>query len=346
MRKLIVLSESEDYDVGGLVRFLIKMFDREDIKDIFYENGFEIITSNRIKRDFGIEDLPQIKIEQEFIKKANENYSEYMIFGIHPYGVHQSFDYPNEIKKIGWLNDPHYLANFTERNGEKVQDFSKKFNPEILKKIDYLITPSPIYFKNLNITEYDEKLKYLFYFLDEDLYPKTGNIDYSDRLEKIVLSGCVGDGYLSRIEFDKLRSKEVFKDLIYKIDHPGYQNNKHMTELNYYDELTKYKAAFVGHYKPPIDFLLAKHIEVLMCGCLGFFEPNPLLEIELGLIEFEHYVPCCDENGEVIKDESFYIKWMNSEEGKRISEKGKEYVRNRFGKKYIKEFIDLLKKIG
>jgi hypothetical protein len=80
-----------------------------------------------------------------------------------------------------------------------------------------------------------------------------------------------------------------------------------MTELNYYNKLAKYKSAFVGHHIFPINFLLAKHIEVLMCGCLGFFEKNDLLFSQLGLIEFVHYIPCTDESGDVIDDYDFYI---------------------------------------
>ena len=40
MKKLIVLSLNDDYDVGGLVRYLIRMFEDESVKDIF-ENKFE-----------------------------------------------------------------------------------------------------------------------------------------------------------------------------------------------------------------------------------------------------------------------------------------------------------------
>jgi hypothetical protein len=157
----------------------------------------------------------------------------------------------------------------------------------------------------------------------------------------VVLSGVVFKGYDSRLEFDRLRIEESFKSLIYKIEHPGYVENKHMTEVNYYRELAKYKAAFVGHHRFPLNFLLAKHIEVLMCGCLGFFEPNPLLKDQLGLIEYVHYIPCFDENG-LIKDSKFYLDWIRSDEGYKISIRGKEYVRSRFGKEYVEKFVDFL----
>jgi hypothetical protein len=345
MKKIIVLSLCQNYDVGGLVRYFIKMFENNEL----FGNHFEVITSKKIREEYGLFEVDGWEaqsIEKDFIKKIKEDdIDQYIILGIHPYGLHTAIESETKIKKIAWTNDPHYFSNYAERNGETVQDFSESFDPEILEKIDYLITPSKIWFKNLKIEKYEQKIKYFFYFLNEELFSKTGNKNYEQRISKIVLSGCVGGGYLSRIEFDKLRTTKNFKDLIYKIEHPGYENNEHMTDINYYDELTKYRAAFVGHYKPPINFLLAKHIEVLMCGCLGFFEPNPLLETELGLIAFEHYIPCFDENNQLIKDENFYKNWMESKEGEEIAENGKSYVREKFGKKYIQELIEFLKTI-
>jgi hypothetical protein len=339
MRKLIVLSAGDDYDVGGLVRYLIKMFENPDIIKLFNENGFEIITSKIIKEELN-------KTETEFLQNIKENEIEnYLIFGIHPYGMHTSINSNTKIKKIAWINDPHYFAHYVDRGNKIVQNYYETYDPTHLNQIDYLVTPSPIYFKNLNINKYDEKIKYFFYFLNEDIYNLTGNLSYGQRLDKIVLSGAIGGGYLSRIEFDKLRLDITFNTIIDKVTHPGYKNNKHMTELNYYNELTKYKAAFVGHHSFPINFLLAKHIEVLMCGCLGFFEPNVLLEKELGLIESKHYVSCFDENG-LIKDPEFYTNWMKSEKGIEIAKNGKKYVREKFGKNYIKEFIDFLQKIN
>jgi len=114
-----------------------------------------------------------------------------------------------------------------------------------------------------------------------------------------------------------------------------------MTEINYYNKLSKFKGAFVGHLLFPINYLVAKHIEVLMCGCLGFFEKNPLLKDELGLIEFEHYIPCSDDNGNLIKDEKFYIDWI--EKGNEIALKGSLYVREKFGENYIDEYLKIIK---
>jgi hypothetical protein len=80
-----------------------------------------------------------------------------------------------------------------------------------------------------------------------------------------------------------------------------------------------------------------------MCGCLAFFEPNKLLEEQLGLIEGVHYVSCF-KDGELIKDEEFYLNWMNSELGEKIAKNGKDYIRKKFGKDYIIEFANFIKK--
>lgn len=336
MKKLIVLSHNDNYTVSGLIRYLIKMFYEDSIVEIFKEVGIEIITSKYIREKLNITDI-------DFLKSI-KNTDEYIILGIHPYGMDTALNSGTSIKKVIWQDDLHYFAHYEERDGLSVQRYSKKYTPRFLDRIDFLITPSSIYFKNLDITEFDEKVVDFFYFLNEDFYTLTGNIEYEKRIDSVILSGAVGHGYTSRMEFNSLRKYPEFSELIYKLEHPGYSDNEHMTELNYYNELTKYKAAFVGHYNFPINFLLAKHIEVLMCGCLGFFEPNNLLESQLGLVPFKHYIPVYDNDG-LIKDPSFYRKWMNSEEGKKIASEGKDYVRKKFGKEYIKEFANFLSSI-
>ena len=336
MKKLIVISHSDDYTVSGTIRYLIKMFYEPKIIEMFNQNGFDIITSKFIKESLNMSEIDYLR--------SIEPTDDYLIFGIHPYGLDTSLNSETKIKKVIWQDDLHYFANYEDREGASVQLYQKKYDPKYIKDIDYMITPSSIYFKNLDINKYNDKIIDLFYFLNEDYFDLIGNEDFKDRIPKVVLSGVIGKGYASRIEFDDLRSETEFDDLIYKISHPGYVNNEHMTELNYYNELTKYKSAFVGHYIFPINFLLSKHIEVLMCGCLGFFEPNPLLKEQLGLVEWLHYIPCYDENG-LIKDINFYKKWMNSEKGKTIADNGRKYVRREFGKKQIMKLISFLKTV-
>ena len=112
-----------------------------------------------------------------------------------------------------------------------------------------------------------------------------------------------------------------------------------MTEIKYYQLLTDFKGAFVGHYRFPLDYLLAKHIEILMCGCLGFFEENELLN-EMGLIPFKHYIPSTDRNGNLIKNVDYYKYWL--QHGEIIALNGSNYVRNKFGFNYINEYLKII----
>ena len=45
-------------------------------------------------------------------------------------------------------------------------------------------------------------------------------------------------------------------------------------------------------------------------------------------------------------DNSFYIKWIESDEGHTIANRGKEYVRDKFGKEYIKKLADFFASIS
>ena len=182
----------------------------------------------------------------------------------------------------------------------------------------------------------------MFYLLNYNYFDKIKINNFNERKNKIILSGYIGGGYKSRIEFYNLIQKENFNNLIYHLNHPNYFKdiNENILGLNYYKKLEEYKGAFVGHHEFPLNFLLAKHIEVLMCGCLGFFEKNKLLKEELGLEEFVHYIPCTDDNGNLISDENFYINWLNSEKGLQIALTGANYVREKFGEKYIMEYIN------
>jgi hypothetical protein len=179
----------------------------------------------------------------------------------------------------------------------------------------------------------------MFYFLTPDYYRKNF-LNYPDRKDEIILSGAIGGGYISRILFQELKnSSKEFTDLIYVLPHPGRKNNTHMTGLNYYKKLSEFKGAFAGHYNFPINFLLGKHIEILMCGCLGFFEPSPLLQSQLGLQEYVHYIPCY-KNGRMIDDINFYKDWLKN--GDSIAKQGREYIIENFGEKQMHKLFAFL----
>ena len=344
----VSLTGNDDYGIGGLVRYFIKLHDKIDTSIKFIKSGYKIITYKNICKYIDLENKIISSIDKfiNYINIISTNSQKNIIFNFHLYNIDLFIINKKNNYLVGWTNDPHSFAHYIkDENNEQVcvQTYSKKYKSEHLNKLDLLITPSPIYFKNLDITEYDHKIKFLFYILNPDFYNKLDYNNYSNRKNQIILSGTVNEGYRSRLYFNNLKTKsDTFNNLIYYQISPGNENNAHMTEMNYYNKLCEFKGAFVGHYNFPINFCLAKHIEILMCGCVGFFEKNLLLEKELGLIEFVHYIPCSDEKGNLIEDEKFYEEWL--EKGNEIAVNGAKYVRERFGENYIDEYINIINK--
>lgn len=343
-RKLLVLHHIPlDYSISGPIRFMIRMFNDEKYKKILLEqHGFEVVTSLDIKTNTGLNN-------REFVKtiKNSDEFNNAIIFAIHPggfSGIHGSLNVRKNIKYLIWQDDLHYFSNFAEDNATSKQKYCGKYTCKILDAANYIVTPSSIYFKNLGITDYDSKVINLFYFLDPIWFENLSCRPYKQRTNQIILSGSITDGYKSRVQFFNLKSiSGDFNDLIYKLDRPTKHGDRKMVEMNYYNKLSEFKAAFVGHHEFPINFCLAKHIEVLMCGCLGFYEPNPLLETQLGLKAYKHYIPCF-ENGTLIQDINFYKKWIDSEEGEYIAKTGQEFVMNNFGNIQIKKFFELFQR--
>jgi len=330
--------------VSAPVKFFTKIFNDISYKEILLKNyEFNTITSLDIINKYE-------KSEAEFCEyiKNEKSFSNSVILGIQPLAVSRVniIDGANNIKFVGWLNDPHHFAEFVENRGTIIQKYAETYECDTLDKLDYLITPSAIYFDNLKMKKYYEKIVDLFFCLDPEWFSLLSNRHYHERESRIVLSGAFGEGYKSRAEFYDLKTKSSeFDELIYRIKHPGYKDNDYMTGINYYNKLSEFKAAFVGHHDFPLNFLLAKHIEVLMCGCLAFFEPNRLLYDQLGLVESEHYVSNFRE-GRMIHDYSFYYDWINSEGGREVSTNGQKYVMEKFGKPQLDKLFDILKKVG
>ncbi len=352
MKKLIVLHHPDyEYDIGGLVRALLRLFNTEKYRTILLEKyKLEVITSIDILHKIN-------KTKNDVVYYINEinncgiDLQDSIVLGIHPNGLCHADRITFETKKIkniktvAWINDPHYFAYFVKDRKLQdiaVQEYTKNYDPLFLEKLDYLLSPSLIYFENLNITKYNSKLVDMFYFLPPDCLEHNFS-GYTSRKNQIILSGARGKNYISRVQFRDLKAKtETFNNLIYVLNSPGYKNNEYMTEMNYYNKLSEYKGAFVGHHAFPLNYLLAKHIEVLMCGCLGFFEPNPLLESQLGLKEFVHYIPCYS-NGKMIEDNKFYEQWL--EHGETIAKQGQQHVIENFGEKQIYKLFSFLSSI-
>lgn len=348
-RTIIVLHHKPlDYSVSGPIRFFIRLFNDEYYKRILLEKyNLKVISSLDIENTYK-------QTNREFLKyiKNKKLFSNSIVLGIHPAGfsrVNKILGPDTKIKTILWQDDLHFFANFAPDNQTSNQKYVGKFTCFLLDTVSYIITPSFVYMKNLELSEYYHKTVDIFYCLDPIWFEKLKDKQYKERTDRIILSGAIGGGYKSRIEFDNLRiESKDFGGLIFKLEHPGrknkhldMKNNLNMVEMNYYEKLSEFKGAFVGHHEFPINFCLAKHIEILMCGCLGFYEPNPLLKSQLGLKAFEHYVPCY-KDGKLIDDIEFYKKWMNSEEGEKIASTGQKYVMENFGNKQIEKLFSFL----
>jgi len=331
---LVAIYMSEDYSVSNLISFFIKSFNDERIRNMFFDNGINILT----KKDFEAKNTSA----EEFLKKNGDSS---MVLGIDPYGIESKCSINKMSRKtIGWMYDPHWFANFAKNKPSTIipQMFSEPYDSTHLDLLDYVITPSSIYFHNINMTKYMQKIKDVYYHIDKSWESKINNTKFEDRENKIILSGEIHHGYKSRLEFSLLPNKNPkFNDIIHNLKHPGYkfENPKGVTGINYYNFLSQFKGAMVGPYVYPINFLSGKYIEVLMSGCLGFFEQSNILESQLGLKAFQHYIPIYEE-GKMIEDPNYYTKWMSSSLGKEIAQRGRQHIFENFGDKQIYRLIN------
>ena len=118
--------------------------------------------------------------------------------------------------------------------------------------------------------------------------------------------------------------------------------------------LTKYKAAFATSSKYPLRYLVSKYVEILGCGCLGFFEYHEELDL-LGFKPYYHYIPINTITTEkyltkdglqekqinIEKMENIILKYIDSPEGENIRKNGYNYVSEKFTNK--NRFDDLTK---
>jgi len=313
------------------------------IIDAFKRNS-KLLLNNNINCEFlkinELDDFKNINIP----KYKNYTFWLHQKYGSYIITIPEYFDLikKNNIKTIFWMDDLHFpcinLENKERLENEIIESDKRYLN------VDMIFTPSINYFRNINSTLL-EKSKFLFYFFDEKLIDMFDPFDnYNSRANKILLSGKINSlSYPSRKQMytNYYDNKDIFDWL----EHPGYDNLKHnVYHLEYYKKLASYKGAIVGLAKFPLNFLLAKVIEVLGSGCLGFFEASPLYKERLGLEEYIHYIPIeFDENNKLkfLNYEYRYI--LDSDEGLEIAINGYNYIKNNFNSKtFIKNVINIL----
>ena len=212
-----------------------------------------------------------------------------------------------------------------------------------LQSADLILTPSRLFFEHQKSQYLDKTIQY-FYCFNENYLPELAN-KFQDRKQKILLSGANyytnGVGYPIRNHIygywqKNKQNKDSIGEYIDYLSHPSYDRllNGDKSGINYYKILASYRGAFFGFAAAPQNYVLAKIIEILSCGCIGFFEYSPLLEKDLGLIKFKHYVPIMvDENNVPMYDRDYYLKYLLGSEGEKIANEGYKYVINKFNMK-------------
>lgn len=237
------------------------------------------------------------------------------------------------IKTIFWMDDLHFAKDNID-------------NDERFINSDIIVSPSVLYFQNIKHKFY-EKSKFLFYFFNEEIIdnynPKQ---NYNKRKNQIILSGKINNTYLSRKQMYRHSIKN--KDLYDILEHPGYYNMEHeFYHVNYYNKISEYKGALFGLANNPLNFLLGKVIEILGCGCIGFFEYTYQYEEYLGLKEWVHYVPIYkNKKNELDIDDIKFREIIQSEEGIQIAINGYNYIKENYNSiTFVNNSINIIKKL-
>ena len=329
-------------------------------KNFFLENNIEVTPFIDFVEKFDknklLTDDPKTSLDPNFesamleilshLPELSQKYEKIIFLGFHPKPftpIHRHYKtlkkYPNIYTAL-WQDD--LQAYFHPENRIKKFDL-----------VDRIITPSPIYFKNVAPHLLD-KTSFFFYSIDFK-YIKGCAQKFSRRKKKILLSGCINPNYRIRSEINQeiLTNSKFAKiaDVLHKpkMKEYNYANKKILPYgINYYKILGSYFGAFFAYYDAPMNFNLAKIIEILSVGCIGFFEESPLLQEELGLIPYVHYVPCT-QNGELIIKTKFYKYFLNNVDGvgQKIAAQGKKYIEDNFSNKNeLKNYIKIFNDIG
>ena len=303
-------------------------------------NKLLIIKSFNYNKDLLLENNIKIEFfdlnENNFLNINFEKYKNYFFWLHQKVGSQILIKFNNDIKKnniktIFWMDDLHFPV-IDRFDKEKLDNESRFVNCNLI------ISPSIDYFININ-SNLINKSEFLFYFFDENIINNYYPNNFDKRINKILLSGKINNkSYLSRkILLDKYKKNKILYDYL---EHPGYDNFKHsIYHLKYYEKLSQYKACILGLANFPINFLLAKVIEILGCGCLGIFQKSDLYFKRLGLIENVHYISFDIDN---ISDNELY-KIINSNNCNKIALNGYNFIKNYYNsKKFIEKVINII----
>jgi len=340
--------ESQNLEIYDIIDFILLQEQKDKIID---EKSNYKLTDIEIKNIY----LNAVKNMMSYIEN-NDVYNG-IVIGVQPYGfdplfrpLHYEIFRKHNFKLFLWMDDLHaFNRNINMPDDAITLDHR-------LDKVDYILTPSYNYYRNIK-SPYLSKSIFYFYCLNENWFNDLPTNNFRKRTNKILISGASGNGYPLRNYFrefysyniklkaQRRKSHALFPYIDY-LQHPGYDRltNGGKTGLDYLKILNSYRGAFFGFLKHPLDHPLAKIIEILGSGTLGFFEYHPILEEQLGLIKFVHYVPILvDKTNKPIFDVMYYQKYLNEPIGEQIMLAGCKYVREKFTmKKKCDEIVKLI----
>jgi hypothetical protein len=298
-------------------------------------------------------------LEELFNYIIKENIENGVIFGFHPRGFDPIYHDDrhamlkrHKFKIVLWQDDLHTFNRKVNKDDKDVV-LNVKFDGA-----DLILSPSSKYYEHIN-SPYKNKSLFYFYCMNESLFDDIPINNFRTRKNKILLSGAIGVIYPVRKKIHNFyTANEKIKagiglgkvnplyGYIDVLTHPGKdrKNNGDKTGLNYLKILASYKGAFFGHLSSPLDYPLAKVIEILASGTIGFFEDHPSYEEQLGLKKFVHYVPILqDANKNLIYDVNYYRQYLEGPIGEKIAQQGCKYVRDKFTmKNKCKEIVDIV----
>jgi hypothetical protein len=145
---------------------------------------------------------------------------------------------------------------------------------------------------------------------------------WNERKDQALISGMVARQYPFRRKIKRYIEKS--KDPLFTVlEHPSYQigDPKHgIIGRAFYEELARHKGGIVTSAKKPINYTVAKYVEVPACGCLAFMEKTPDLR-DMGFVDGENYIHITNWN---FKSK---IKLLRSDEACTIAQAGRELIK-------------------
>jgi len=288
----------------------------------------------------------------EIRNKIITNYPNHILIGLEPIGFDQITNYNLPNKKILSIYDPQGVY-FSKNSKNKIFDKEHIFTDKRLDEVNLIVSPSILYFKNIN-SNYFNKCRFISFSYNEEnnlLFSIQNFESFFNRKMLILLQGANDNNYKYRhslffiknklnesinfindfIHFD---NRDKFCELLEILPYSRYNrsNSKYNDNvgIKYLETLSQYQGSFIFFAVFPINFILAKIFEVMLAGCIAFIEPNESLKNDLGLIEYEHYVPVLMTNNKMVFDTNYYNKYLGTHEGLRIAKNGFNYIKNNF----------------